>query len=200
MISRTRVLGSIGRGREEFSKPPDDARCRDSDRRDIDADPKWGGGRADSLKVPERERGLGRYVLPDVGDVAGRLGEGEELCRQEQAPQRMLPSHERFEADDSASGELDNRLVVDDQFPKRRKFFVLLGADALAGCDAADRVPEIAACPSLSNPGCASRLDGGTVGAGSLRPGEHDHGDLRVALLSAAWSRKLRRGRVARSP
>ena len=48
-------------------------------------------------------------------DVAGLLGQIDELHRHEQRPIRELPADERFEPDDGPGRELDDRLVVEAQ-------------------------------------------------------------------------------------
>jgi hypothetical protein len=49
----------------------------------------------------------------EVDDRAGVLGQADELRRTEPAPRGMLPAHERLDAGDAATVELDDRLVVD---------------------------------------------------------------------------------------
>ena len=50
--------------------------------------------------------------FPDVADQSGLLGEGEELLGPEQPTLGVQPAGQRFEADDVAGRQLDDRLVV----------------------------------------------------------------------------------------
>ncbi len=77
-----------------------------------------------------RPRSVG--VLPPAGDLAAALGEDEraerhdepgllgvlhELAGQEQPTLRVLPAHERLEADHEPAAQADHGLVVDADFP-----------------------------------------------------------------------------------
>ncbi len=52
----------------------------------------------------------------DHVDEPDLFGEGDEGAGGQQSPQRVLPTHERFEADELIGLEIDDGLVVDDEF------------------------------------------------------------------------------------
>ena len=48
-------------------------------------------------------------------DEPGFLGQADELGRADDAALRVIPAHQRFDADDRGGGEFDDRLIVDDE-------------------------------------------------------------------------------------
>ena len=56
-----------------------------------------------------------QHVAAERHDQAGLLGERDELERGDAAAVRMVPAHERLDGDGLAGGEVDDRLVLDDE-------------------------------------------------------------------------------------
>jgi hypothetical protein len=64
------------------------------------------------LPFTELTAGFAKRKGIDKGDEPGLLGHVEELGGRERSPGRVLPPHERLDADRVARGQVDHRLVV----------------------------------------------------------------------------------------
>ena len=71
------------------------------------------------VEPPRQARALAQRAVEhpagQVGDQAGALGQRHELAGREQAARRVLPAHERLDADHRAGAQRDLRLVVQDE-------------------------------------------------------------------------------------
>ena len=112
VISRIRLDGGSPVSSRTVPDRLDEVRLLELAGREVDADPE--------LRQPEAElplAGLAARLAQDPAahrdDVAGLLGDVDELARHQQRPVRRLPADERLEPDDRAAAELDDRLVVE---------------------------------------------------------------------------------------
>ena len=67
----------------------------------------------ESTPPPAILQRLAQHELRQTGDLQRLLGEGHELVGRDDAPLRVVPTHERFGSDRPAAGDLDLRLIAD---------------------------------------------------------------------------------------
>jgi hypothetical protein len=100
--------------------------------RNVDRDPEsiTGGDRVAPL--PDAATGLDQHPASELDDLAGFFGGGNEGARHDKALFRMIPAHERLDTEELAAFEVDDRLVLDEEFVAfQRPVDVLLEAQAL---------------------------------------------------------------------
>ena len=77
--------------------------------------------------------GFGEHPAAELDDLAGFLGRGDERARHYQAVVRVVPAHQRLDAEQFALGEVDDRLVLEEELAAlERQVDVLLEAQPLA--------------------------------------------------------------------
>jgi hypothetical protein len=64
---------------------------------------------------PELAAGDREDVCPECQNRPGRLGVGDESVRVQEAPSRMLPTHESLGSRHGKGSSVENGLVVDDE-------------------------------------------------------------------------------------
>ena len=136
---------------------------------------------------------LAQHPAAERHDQPALLGERDELVRRDDAARRVLPAHERLDADELAGREVDDRLVVARQLAARR----CRGA-ARPRARAARRSPRASSARRPRSGSCPRPWPGTSRGrrcAAGRRPARAGHGAAAMpmlALIETSWPRSER--------